>query len=47
MRQQVTPSYDNQAIAATKSWRYRPAMLDGVPVKFRKAISIMVKGTAS
>jgi hypothetical protein len=47
MRQQVTPSYDNQAIAATKSWRYRPATLDGVPVKYRKAISIMVKGTAS
>ena len=47
MRQGVTPSYDNQAVAATKTWRYRPAMLDGVPVKYRKAISIMVKGTVS
>ncbi len=47
MRQGVTPSYDNQALSAAKSWRYRPAMLDGAPVKYRKAISIMVKGTAS
>jgi TonB family protein len=47
MRQAVTPQYDNAAIQATKTWRYRPAMLDGVPVKYRKAISINVKGSVS
>ena len=28
------------ALAATKTWRYRPATVNGVPVKFRKSILI-------
>ena len=43
MLQNVTPQYDSQALAAAKMWRYRPAMVDGVPVKYRKSISITVK----
>jgi hypothetical protein len=43
MRTPVTPAYDSLALAAAKTWRYRPASADGVPVKFRKAIQISVK----
>jgi TonB family protein len=37
----VQPSdalYDRRIIAATKSWIYRPARLDGAPVKYRRRI---------
>src|SRR5260221_10659543 len=43
MRQRVSPAYDALAIAAAKTWRYRPASVNGVPVKFRKIITITVK----
>ncbi len=43
MKQPVAVSYDNLALAATRTWRYRPASFDGVPVKFRKTIQISVK----
>jgi periplasmic protein TonB len=43
MTQSVTRQYDSLAIAAAKSWRYRPAMLDGMPVKYRKAVQVSVK----
>ena len=46
IRESVNPSYDRLAVDATRSWRYRPALLDGVPVKFRKLISITVKPTS-
>ena len=44
MRESVSAQYDNQALAAARTWRYRPATVDGVPVKFKKTISITVKG---
>jgi TonB family protein len=34
----VNAVYDRLALATAKRWRYRPATLDGVPVKFRKVI---------
>jgi tetratricopeptide (TPR) repeat protein len=43
MRQRVSPAYDALAIAAAKTWRYRPASVNGVPVKFRKIITITIK----
>ena len=43
IRESVTPQYDRLAVDATRNWRYRPATLDGVPVKFRKLISIAIK----
>jgi len=43
MRQKVSPGYDALAIAAAKTWRYRPASVNGVPVKFRKIITITIK----
>jgi hypothetical protein len=43
MRQPVSPMYDSHALAASKSWRYRPATLNGTPVKYRKTIQIAIK----
>ena len=40
MRVSISTAYDRHAVAAAKHWRYRPATLDGVPVKFRKMIQI-------
>ena len=41
----ITQNYDVLALAATKAWRYKPATLNGVPVKFRKTVQITVKLT--
>jgi hypothetical protein len=43
MRLPVDPSYDRTAVSAAKSWRYTPATLSGVPVKFRKVIQISLE----
>jgi tetratricopeptide (TPR) repeat protein len=43
MRLPVDPSYDRTAVNAAKSWRYTPATLSGVPVKFRKVIQISLE----
>ena len=43
MRSSLGSMYDRQVITATKTWQFKPAMLDGKPVKFRKAIQINVK----
>ena len=43
MRQPVTPSYDALALNAAKTWRYRPASVNGAPVKYRKVVQITVK----
>jgi tetratricopeptide (TPR) repeat protein len=32
--------YDRQVLAAAATWRYKPALLDGTPVKYRKFIQI-------
>ena len=41
----VNPVYDRLALATAKGWRYRPATLDGIPVKFRKVIQLDLKAT--
>jgi protein TonB len=43
MRESVNPRYDAQLIAAAKTWQYRPALLNGKPVKYRKMVQIDVK----
>ena len=40
----VTPMYDALALKAARGWRYKPATVNGVPVKFRKLVQISVKG---
>ena len=42
MRGPVLPIYDRAAVAAAQSWRYRPATLNGAPVKFRKFIQVSI-----
>jgi protein TonB len=44
IRSSVNSLYDRLALAATKMWRYRPATLNGIPVKFRKSILITLSG---
>jgi TonB family protein len=34
----VNAAYDRLALATARSWRYRPAMLDGASVKFRLVV---------
>ena len=43
MREPVNPRYDPQLLIAAKTWLYRPALLNGKPVKYRKMIQIDVK----
>jgi hypothetical protein len=46
MTSSVSASYDALVISATKSWRYRPATLNGEPVKFRKVVQIAIRPTS-
>jgi hypothetical protein len=39
----VNPVYDGLVLAATRSWRYIPATVDGVAVKFRITIQLDLK----
>jgi TonB family protein len=43
IRISVSNVYDQLALAAVKNWRFRPAMLNGTPVKFRKAVQVTIK----
>jgi TonB family protein len=42
MRGAVTPTYDRQVVQATQNWRYKPATVNGVPVKFRKMVQVVI-----
>ena len=41
----VSIAYDRLAIAATKSWKFKPATVDGTPVKFRKIVQVTIRKT--
>jgi len=41
-RVSVNAVYDRLALATAKSWRYRPAMLEGVAVKYRLAVQLQL-----
>jgi hypothetical protein len=43
LRGSIHPKYDAIATAEARMWRYRPATLNGVPVKYSKAIHIDLK----
>jgi hypothetical protein len=36
----VHPAYDEAVLQASRKWKYRPAMKDGLPVNYRKLILI-------
>ena len=41
----VNAVYDRLAVATALRWHYRPATVNGVPVKFRKVILLDLKAT--
>jgi TonB family protein len=43
MRISVSNVYDQLALAAVRNWRFRPAILNGAPVKYRKAVQVTIK----
>jgi len=45
LRQPVNPQYDAIVLGAAKTWLYKPAALDGVPVKYRKMIQVLLRPT--
>jgi hypothetical protein len=40
MRETLTPPYDRLIVSAARTWKYRPATVNGMPVKFRKLVQI-------
>ena len=42
VRMSVHPLYDPLLLSAARDWRYKPATVNGVPVKFKKIIQITV-----
>jgi hypothetical protein len=43
MRVSIHPMYDPLLMSAARDWRYKPATVAGVPVKFRKTIQVTVE----
>jgi len=42
LKSRLHPLFDSQLMVAAKDWRYRPARLNGKPVKYRKLVQITV-----
>jgi TonB family protein len=40
VKQAVSPAYDRLIVAAARRWKYKPALKDGVPVKFVSTVVI-------
>jgi hypothetical protein len=43
MRASIDSLYDTLALAASRTWQYRPATKDGAPVKFRKLVQVKIQ----
>jgi tetratricopeptide (TPR) repeat protein len=39
----IAPPYDQRLLAASKTWRFQPATKDGVAVKYRKTITVVLQ----
>lgn len=42
LRQGMNPAYDRQLLNAARQWIYRPAMAQGLPVKYRRMVQVQV-----
>lgn len=40
LRSSIHPMYDTLLLSAVRDWKYRPATLNGVPVRYRKVLAI-------
>jgi hypothetical protein len=45
MLEPMDPLYNRLLLAAAKNWMYRPARVDGAPVKYRKRIQVSLTRT--
>jgi hypothetical protein len=43
MRARVHPMYDSIVMNAAREWKYKPATVNGTPVKYRKLLQISIK----
>jgi hypothetical protein len=43
VRGSIHPSYDSMLVRAARTWKYRPAMKNGVPVRYEKTVIVDVK----
>jgi TonB family protein len=43
IRSSIDPLYDTLALAASRTWQYKPALRDGTPVKFRKLVQVRIQ----
>jgi TonB family protein len=43
IRESVNPVFDGMVVSATKSWEYRPARLEGQPVRYLKRIAFTLQ----
>ena len=41
IRQSMHPMFDTLLVDAARRWKYRPAMKDGVPVRFTKTLTLL------
>jgi protein TonB len=42
IRSPIHPVYDSLLLVAARDWKYKPATLNGQPIKFRKVIQVAV-----
>jgi hypothetical protein len=43
LRQSVHPLYDGELVALARTWKYRPATINGTPVGYRKIVEIQLQ----
>jgi hypothetical protein len=43
IRASIHPAYDSLLLGSARDWKYRPATVNGQPVKFRKLIQVSLK----
>lgn len=41
----INSVYDTMLVEATRTWRYKPATVNGVPVKYRKTVQISIRAS--